>query len=206
MDAIASQITSLTIVYSTVYSNADQSKHQTSASLAFVRGMHRWPVNSPHKGPGPCLTNACRKRLVAKTSLCDTLRLTNVSWRNRQVRRRRKLLRQLPGRRRVCRSRKHGTCEPIDMLFHLQKLSQRHRDFGLWRVHVQDMTVEEPLGNFPVNWSAAHGLRRPLLSISGVTVSAFPVRGMPPWLRNRRWSSANNGYPDHGHKLLTRDW
>ena len=48
---IASQITSLTIVYSTVYSDADQGKHQSSASLAFVRGIHRWPVNSPHKGP-----------------------------------------------------------------------------------------------------------------------------------------------------------
>ena len=51
MDAIASQITSLTIVYSTVYSDADQSKHQSSASLAFVRGIHRGPVNSPHKWP-----------------------------------------------------------------------------------------------------------------------------------------------------------
>ena len=51
MDTVASQITSLTIVYTTVYSDADQSKHQTSASLAFVRGIHRGPVNSPHKGP-----------------------------------------------------------------------------------------------------------------------------------------------------------
>ena len=33
------------------YSVADQRKHQRSASLAFVRGFHRWPVNSPHKGP-----------------------------------------------------------------------------------------------------------------------------------------------------------
>ena len=47
----ASQITSLTIVYSTVYSGTDQRKHQNSASLAFVRGIQRWPVNSPHKGP-----------------------------------------------------------------------------------------------------------------------------------------------------------
>ena len=39
------------IVYSTVYSGADQRKYQTSASLTFVRGIHRWPVNSPHKGP-----------------------------------------------------------------------------------------------------------------------------------------------------------
>ena len=46
-----SQITNITIVYSTVYSVADQRKHQSSASLAFVRGIHRWPVNSPHKGP-----------------------------------------------------------------------------------------------------------------------------------------------------------
>ena len=51
MSAMASQITSLTIVYSTAYSGADQRKHQSSASLAFVRGIHRWPVNSPHKGP-----------------------------------------------------------------------------------------------------------------------------------------------------------
>ena len=49
MEAIASQITSLTIVYSTVYSGVDQSKHQSSASLAFVWGIHRGPVNSPHK-------------------------------------------------------------------------------------------------------------------------------------------------------------
>ena len=51
MGAIASQITSLTIVYSTVYSDVDQRKHQSSASLAFVRGIHRGPVNSPHKWP-----------------------------------------------------------------------------------------------------------------------------------------------------------
>ena len=48
---IASQITSLMSVYSTVYSGADQSKHQCSASLAFVWGIHRGPVNSPHKWP-----------------------------------------------------------------------------------------------------------------------------------------------------------
>ena len=41
MTTVASQITSLTIVYSIVYSDADQRKHQSSASLAFVRGIHR---------------------------------------------------------------------------------------------------------------------------------------------------------------------
>ena len=51
MGATASQITSLAIVYSTVYSGADQRKHQSSVSLAFVRGIHRGPVNSPHKWP-----------------------------------------------------------------------------------------------------------------------------------------------------------
>ena len=51
MGAIASQITSLTIVFSTVYSDADQRKYQSSASLAFVQGIHRGPVNSPHKWP-----------------------------------------------------------------------------------------------------------------------------------------------------------
>ena len=51
MGTIVSQITSLTIVYSTVYSDADQRKHQRSASLAFVPGIHRGPVNSPHTWP-----------------------------------------------------------------------------------------------------------------------------------------------------------
>ena len=51
MGTIASQITSLTIVYSTVYSDANQRKHQSSASLAFERGIHRGPVSSSHKWP-----------------------------------------------------------------------------------------------------------------------------------------------------------
>ena len=51
MTTMASQITSLTIVYSIVYSGADQRKHQSSAPLAFVRGIHGGPVNSPHKWP-----------------------------------------------------------------------------------------------------------------------------------------------------------
>ena len=51
MDSIASQITSLTIVYSSVYSGADQRKYQSPASLAFVRGIHWRPMNSPHKWP-----------------------------------------------------------------------------------------------------------------------------------------------------------
>ena len=51
MNTIASQITSLTIVYLTVNSGTDQRKHQSSASLAFVREIHRRPVNSPHKRP-----------------------------------------------------------------------------------------------------------------------------------------------------------
>ena len=51
MSTMASQITSLAIVYSTVYWGAGQRKHQNSASLAFVTEIHRLRVNSPHKGP-----------------------------------------------------------------------------------------------------------------------------------------------------------
>ena len=51
MGAIASQITSLIIVYSTVYSDRDKWKHQSSGSLALVWGIHREPVNSPHNWP-----------------------------------------------------------------------------------------------------------------------------------------------------------
>ena len=50
MGAMAYQFTSLTIVYSIVYSGADQRKHQSSALLAFVRGIHRWPEHSANKG------------------------------------------------------------------------------------------------------------------------------------------------------------
>ena len=49
--AMVSQVTSLMLFYSTVYSRRRSKKHKSSASLAFVRGIHRWPVNSPHKGP-----------------------------------------------------------------------------------------------------------------------------------------------------------
>ena len=41
MTTIASQITSLTVVYSTVDSDTDQRKYQSSALLAFVWGIHR---------------------------------------------------------------------------------------------------------------------------------------------------------------------
>ena len=51
MGAMAFQITSLRIVYLTVYSGADQRKHQSYASLAFVREFPRWPVNFPNKRP-----------------------------------------------------------------------------------------------------------------------------------------------------------
>ena len=51
MTMLASQITSLTVVYSIVYSGVNKKKHQSSASLAFVREIHRGPVNFPHKWP-----------------------------------------------------------------------------------------------------------------------------------------------------------
>ena len=66
MNTMASQITSLTIVHSTVYSGADQRKYQSSALPAFVRGIHRWPVNSPHKRP------VTRKCFHLITSSCYT--------------------------------------------------------------------------------------------------------------------------------------
>ena len=64
MGMITFLITSLTIVYSTVYSDADERKHQSPASLAFVRGIHRRPVNSPHKWP------VTRKMFHLMTSSC----------------------------------------------------------------------------------------------------------------------------------------
>ena len=51
MGAMASQITSLAIVYSSVHSGIDKRKHQSSTTPAFVLGIQRWPVNSSHKWP-----------------------------------------------------------------------------------------------------------------------------------------------------------
>ena len=64
MGVIASQITSLTIVYSSVYSDADQRKHQSSASLVFVRGIHRdrWIPRTKGQLRGKCfhlMTSPC---------------------------------------------------------------------------------------------------------------------------------------------------
>ena len=47
----SSQITAVPIVYSTGCSGADQRKYQSSASFVFARGIHRWLMSSPHKGP-----------------------------------------------------------------------------------------------------------------------------------------------------------
>ena len=51
MSAMVSQITGVSIVCSTVGSGADHGKHQSSVSLAFVRGIHWWPVNSAYNRP-----------------------------------------------------------------------------------------------------------------------------------------------------------
>ena len=64
MTTMASQITSLTIVYSTIYSDADQRKHQSSASLAFVWGIHRdrWIPRTKGQLRGKCfhlMTSSC---------------------------------------------------------------------------------------------------------------------------------------------------
>ena len=50
MSAMASQITDVSIICSVVCSGADRRKHESSASMAFVRGMYLCPVDSHHKG------------------------------------------------------------------------------------------------------------------------------------------------------------
>ena len=74
MGAMVSQIASLAIVYSTVNSGADQRKHQCSVSLALVRGIHRWLVNSPHKWP------VKRKIFPSKDCFTDTGRTKIASF------------------------------------------------------------------------------------------------------------------------------
>ena len=69
MSAVSSQITDVSIVCSSVCSGADQRKHQSSASLAFVMGIYRWPVDSLHKGP-----------VTRKTSPSDDVIMWWMTW------------------------------------------------------------------------------------------------------------------------------
>ena len=79
MGAMVSQITSFTIVYLTVYSGADQRKHQSSASLAFVWGINRWPVNSPHKWP------VTRKMFPFDDVIMSPATLNDVIWLTKDI-------------------------------------------------------------------------------------------------------------------------
>ena len=74
MTMLASQITSLTVVYSIVYSGVNQRKHQSSASLAFVREIHRGPVNFPRKWP------VTRKMFPFDDVIMNFWDLINVKW------------------------------------------------------------------------------------------------------------------------------
>ena len=75
MTMMASQITSLTVVYSIVYSDADQRKHQSSASLFFVRGIHRdrWIPRTKGQLRGKCfhlMTSLCKFRIGSMNCSC----------------------------------------------------------------------------------------------------------------------------------------
>ena len=76
MGAIAPQITSPTTVYSIVYSDADQRKHQSSTSLTSVWGIHRGPVNSPHKWPVTRkMCAVCNNMLHMKSWIYDAVKI-----------------------------------------------------------------------------------------------------------------------------------
>ena len=73
MSEIVSQISGVSIVYSIICSGADQRKHQSSASLAFVKGIHRSTVDSSHKGPVTrtrfhLMTSSCVMKTTARTA------------------------------------------------------------------------------------------------------------------------------------------
>ena len=72
MSMMASQITGVSIVCSTVCSGKDSRKHQSFMSLPFVRGIHRWPVDSPPKGP------VMRQMFQFDDIIMDSKYLTNL--------------------------------------------------------------------------------------------------------------------------------
>ena len=87
MGAMASQITSLTIAYSTVHSGGDQRKHLRSASLAFVRVIHWWAAKSPHKWPvtrkmpfDDVIMSRCRKNFSPSATFIESC--ASTGWKD----------------------------------------------------------------------------------------------------------------------------
>ena len=85
MTIMASQITSLTVVYSTVYSDADQIKHQSSASLAFVGGIHRdrWIPRTKGQLSGKCfhlMTSSDFAKFTRLVILSSHLEMLSRAW------------------------------------------------------------------------------------------------------------------------------
>ena len=82
MNTTASQFTSLTSVYSTVYSDADQRKHQSSASLAFVWGNHRdrWIPRTKGQLRGKCFHLMTLSCMINFLSCCTNDMCYNSVW------------------------------------------------------------------------------------------------------------------------------
>ena len=95
MSAMASQITGVLIVYSTVCSSADQRKHQSSVSLVYVRGVHRW--------------NPRNHRWILRPKASDAEHVS-ISWRHHENRKYR-------CRRWVLLHEMWSECSPVEMCF-----------------------------------------------------------------------------------------
>ena len=154
MGEIASQITRITIVYSTVYSDADQRKHQSSASLVFVRGIHPGPVISPHKWPVTRKMFPFDERCVS-ASICATGAGLNQVCRlylflvGNNVRH---------GQYNVGNDSTYyttGTCHrgsrsSIIQLYHSIKYDRRTQDPGFWSwIPVAEMSLNDAYGTYP---------------------------------------------------------
>ena len=79
MITMASRITRLTVGYSIIYSGVDQRKHQCSASLAFVWGIPRGPMNSLHKWPVTQKMLSLDDVIMRKISIKSVLKML-MTW------------------------------------------------------------------------------------------------------------------------------
>ena len=169
MGAIASQITSLTIVFSTVYLDTDQRKHQSSVSLAFVRGIHRRPVNFPHKWP------VTRKMfpfddVIILLAPCDWNHRSPVDWVNLGLYGYSKLTKSLEGPLLLSHNRVKGMESPITsisklvMWLHILFLFYKH---GLtW--------IPAWLCNF-IHYTMWGDIIYPILNFNGSTIHVWEV-------------------------------
>ena len=173
MSAMASEITGVSVVYSTVCSGADQRKYQSSAPMTCVRGLHRWPVNLPHKGPvtRKCfhlMTSSCELQSVSRNYFASHYNAVIVSTMTSQITSAPSvcpIVCSVADQRKTSKLRVTGLCEgnsPMTGDFPAQRDRNAENVSIWWRHHdyMQPLTSESP----KAMWRTCVSLKKVIIS------------------------------------------